>query len=207
VSDIVSRRIFGTHGSFCQEEQLSRKAAGLLSFALLVACADAGTTELADPPDVNLAVGAAGHSMAAMKRMNTVPASEIARLRALLAPYHTLAKAQAGGWTTDITGCLELPGTGGMGHHYANLDWLSDSEVRWDRPELLVFAPSPNNRDGLKLVAAEYLVFQDLSPEAPVVFGQTMHENPDVGAWVLHVWFGANNPDGIFEDWNARVSC
>lgn len=186
---------------------MPRITAGLLSLALLVACADAGTTELPDSPGVNLAVGAMGHSMAEMKRMNTVPASEIARLRALLAPYHTLEKAVSGGWTTDITGCLELPGVGGMGHHYANLEWLNDAEVRWDRPELLVFAPSPNNRDGLKLVAAEYIVFQDVSPEPPVLFGQTMHENPDIGAWILHVWFGANNPDGIFEDWNAKISC
>lgn len=179
--------------------------AGLVSFALIAACSDASTNAVPTAPgDASLAAGASGHVMSAK---NTVPASDIARLRALVAPRHTVAKAVQGGWTTDITGCLELAGVGGMGHHFANLAWLNDAVVQWDKPELLVFAPSPNNRDGLKLVAVEYIVFTALSPTPPVVFGQTMHFNPDVNAWVLHVWIGDHNPTGIFQDWNPTISC
>ena len=172
---------------------------------LIAGCTDASTSVAPTPsPTAELTAMAAGHAMTAR---NTVPASEIARLRALLGPYHTVAKAVQGGWTTDITGCLDLPGVGGMGHHYANLGWLNDAVVEWDKPELLVFAPSPNKRDGLKLVAVEYIVSADASPTAPVVFGQTMHLLPEINSWILHVWFGDHNPTGIFEDWNPTITC
>jgi hypothetical protein len=188
-----------------KEATMRRFTAGIASFVLIAACTDSSANVAPTAPDnANLAALASGHTMAAK---NTVPQRDIARLRALVASRHTVDKAIAGGWTTDITGCLELPGVGGMGHHYANLAWLNDAEVRWDKPELLVFGPSPNKRDGLKLVAVEYIVFTALSPTPPVVFGQTLHFNPDVDAWVLHVWIGDHNPTGIFEDWNPTISC
>lgn len=169
----------------------------------VLACSDtqAPTSDLArgTAPDL-------GHVMTPeMVRASSGP--EVARLRALVAPFHQLNKAVAGGWDTDLTGCLELPGVGGMGHHYANLGWLFDGAVAWNQPEVLVFAPSPDARDGLKLVAVEYVVFKDAMPAAPSLYGETFHDNPEINAWVLHVWLGDHNPSGLFEDWNPTISC
>ncbi len=174
----------------------------LLAAGLVMACSDAPTAT--DP--VAQSAPASSHAVST-GAMSASAASQVAQLRSLVAPFHTVAKASAGGWDTDITGCLELPGVGGMGHHYANLGYLSDGQITWNQPELLVFAPSPNNRDGLKLVAVEYLVFKAEMATAPSLYGQTFHSNDAAAAWILHVWIGDHNPDGTFADWNPTISC
>lgn len=163
---------------------------------LVTSCAEAPTT--ATPRSESL------HAHAAA---TAASGPEVAQLRRLVAPYHTKAKAIDGGWNEQITGCLELPGVGGMGFHYANLGYLFDGQVRWDQPEVLVFAPAQNARDGLKLVAVEYVFPAAASDPAPSVLGQQMHFNPAVPGYVLHVWVGDHNPSGLFEDWNPTVSC
>lgn len=173
------------------------RTAALAVAALLVAsCADTPTNS-----DLQ------SEALRAHPASNAAGGPEVAQLRRLVAPYHTVAKAIAGGWTTDITGCLELPGVGGMGHHYANLDYLTDGQVQWDQPEILVFSPAPNARDGLKMVAVEYVFPAAASDPAPSVLGQQFHFNPAVPGYVLHVWVGDHNPSGLFEDWNPTVSC
>ena len=174
----------------------------LLATGLLISCSDSPT---AINPVEELVQSSAPTASASATQASA--ASTVAQLRRLLAPYHTLAMASAAGWDTDVTGCLELPGVGGMGHHYANLGSLSDGQIRWDQPELLVFAPSPNRRDGLKLVAVEYLVFKSEMPTAPSLYGETFHSNDGIDAWMLHVWIGDHNPDGLFADWNPTISC
>ncbi len=174
----------------------------LVAAVLLMSCSDAPTTI-----DSVAQSGPSSLQAVSASRTNASAASQVAQLRRLIAPYHTLAKASAAGWDTDITGCLELPGVGGMGHHYANLANLTDGQITWNQPEILVFAPSPNHRDGLKLVAVEYLVFKSEMPTAPSLYGQTFHSNDGAGAWMLHVWIGAHNPDGMFADWNPTISC
>jgi len=174
----------------------------LVAAGLLMACNDAPTG--IDP----VAQSAPGSpEVLAAGAMNASAASQVAQLRRLTAPFHTLAAGSAAGWDTDITGCLELPGVGGMGHHYANLGYLTDGQITWNQPEILVFAPSPNHRDGLKLVAVEYLVFKAEMPEAPSLYGETFHSNDAAEAWMLHVWIGDHNPDGMFADWNPTISC
>lgn len=131
--------------------------------------------------------------------------AQLHELRLATAPFHRLDRAIEAGWTDDITGCLELPGVGGMGHHYVNWDAFLDGEVDPLVPELLVYAPTPN---GLRLAAVEYLVFDELlEGPIPELFGQTFHYNPAIDAWVLHVWLWRGNPSGLFEDWNPTVSC
>lgn len=133
---------------------------------------------------------------------------ELTQLRQATAGFQALDRAFVAGWTEDITGCLSSP-EGGMGHHFANFDALMDGGmVEATRPELLVYAPHANG--GLKLVAAEYLVFADdlsIGDPIPVLFGQQFHFNPAVDAWVLHAWIGQHNPSGMFADWNPNVSC
>ncbi len=82
--------------------------------------------------------------------------------------------------------------------------------MRWDEPEVLVFSPAPNSRDGVRLGAVEYIVPMELwsAPEPPTLFGQTfVPGGPGGTLWTLHVWLGINNPSGTFADWNQRVSC
>ena len=40
----------------------------------------------------------------------------------------------------------------------------------------------------------------------PSVLGHHFHLNQELGVYVLHAWIWQNNPAGMFEDWNPRVS-
>jgi len=179
-----------------------RVIALLAAATLIASCSEAPTAT--DPAQLSASTV---DKAAAVQSVNAAAASDVAQLRRLVAPLHTVAKASAAGWDTDITGCLELPGVGGMGHHYANLGYLNDGQITWNQPELLVFAPSPNARDGLKLAAVEYIVFKAQMATAPSLYGQTFHSNDAIEAWVLHVWIGDHNPDGMFMDWNPTIAC
>lgn len=136
-------------------------------------------------------------------RMNSV----VNELRQATAAFHSLDAAGAAGWDTAITGCIAHPdrAVGGMGVHYANQTLLSDGTVEATTPEVLVYAPKPNG--GLQLVAVEYIVFTELNPVPPELFGQTFHLNPNINAWVLHAWVWRHNPSGLFSDFNPKVSC
>ena len=143
--------------------------------------------------------------------------------RAGTAGYHDVDAAVAAryGPFTDVQGiaCIDNPGTGGMGIHYVSGELLADQPgsptVSAATPEALVYEPTPNGR--LRLVAAEYIVFQapwdatHASP--PSLFGQQFEliESPNrYGApsfYELHAWLWKHNPRGMFDDWNPRVSC
>ena len=142
-----------------------------------------------------------------------------AAVRAATAGYHNLAAAEADGYGlfTDAAGiaCIDKPAEGGMGVHYVNGSIVPDGAVDAHTPEALVYEPQPNGR--LRLVAVEYVVFQDAwdanHDHAPKLFGT---EFEPIGAdnryglppfYELHVWLWKVNPSGLFEDWNPRVFC
>ena len=127
----------------------------------------------------------------------------LAAVRAAVAPYHNLNKATADG-LFDISGCVELPGVGGMGHHYGQPPF--DGTAAELDPEVLVYAPENGK---LKLAAVEYIIPQPLwtSSQPPSLFGQDFVKNDILNIWALHVWLFRHNPSGIFEDWNPTVSC
>ncbi|MGH7475996.1 MAG: hypothetical protein ACRELD_06885 [Longimicrobiales bacterium] len=141
---------------------------------------------------------------------NTAQGPEVSRwlagLRNATAAFHRIDAAAAAGWDTQITGCLELPGTGGMGYHYGNVS-LIDGTPQEFAPELLVYEPQKNGR--LRLVAVEYIVpfTAWTAAEPPALHGIDFHRNEAVGLWVLHAWVWKHNPAGIFADWNPTVSC
>src|SRR5215207_1815297 len=70
--------------------------------------------------------------------------------------------------------CIDQPGAGGMGMHYVNGARVGDAAVNAATPEALVYEPTPNGR--LRLVAAEYIVFQtawdEIHSSRPSLFGQ-----------------------------------
>lgn len=151
-----------------------------------------------------LALAAALSVPAALAGEDAAGNAAIRDLRLATAAFHSLQTAMDAGWDVQLTDCLSSP-EGGMGYHYANGDVLFDDTVDALRPELLVYAPSANG--GKRLVAVEYLVFTALQPDPPTLFGQQFHLNPEVGAWVLHVWLWQGNRSGLFADWNPAVRC
>lgn len=130
---------------------------------------------------------------------------ELSGLRQATAAFHDIDKADAAGWSTQLTPCLTLPGVGGMGFHYAN-EPLIDGVVSELQPEALLYEPRGNT---LHFVGVEYIVPFDAwtSATPPTLFGETFHRNEPLGIWALHVWLWKSNPSGMFADWNPNVSC
>jgi len=128
---------------------------------------------------------------------------DLAALRAATAPYHQFDDAVEAGWSLQVTDCMEDPALGGMGYHYGHLGFYLDGEANVLEPEVLLFAPRPDGE--LRLVAVEYLVPHAASADAPQLFGREMALHGE--DWILHVWAWEHNPDGLFADWNPRVSC
>ena len=135
------------------------------------------------------------------------------------APYRDLAKANAAGYVdivTDVNGftCIAQPGQGAMGVHYVN-GGLVDDKVEVTKPELVVYEPGRNGK--LKLVALEYLAFQEAwdatHDKPPSLFGQEFMLTPGPNRYgpdafyALHAWIWKFNPSGTFAMWNPRVIC
>ena len=131
----------------------------------------------------------------------------LADLRKATSPLHHLKNATAAGFDTDLTGCLENPPLGGMGHHYAMVSRIDGAPPVADEPEILVYSPKANGK--LQLGAVEFIIPYAAwtAEDPPELFGQTFHRNDGAGLWVLHVWLWNHNPDGLFADWNPTVSC
>ena len=121
-------------------------------------------------------------ALAAMLALGAASASAasgdgLAAARAGTAKFHSNAAAQAAGYglLVDAAGiaCIDNP-AGGMGIHYVNGALVGDDRVDAATPELVVYEPEKNGK--LRLVAAEYVVFQDAwdatHTSAPALFGQ-----------------------------------
>jgi hypothetical protein len=139
--------------------------------------------------------------------------------RAATAGYHNLDAALSAGYArfVDAQGiaCIDKPGEGGMGIHYVNGELVGDASVDAATPEALVYEPQRNGR--LRLVANEYIVFQDAwdatHSSPPSLFGRTFESVASPNRYgippfyELHAWVWKHNPSGMFNDWNPRVSC
>lgn len=142
-------------------------------------------------------------------------ASRIAQLRRLVAPFHDFDAAVAAGWSAPITPCLvaadlpSQPGSGAMGSHYGNLQYIQDGGVvNLLQPELLLYEPEKNGK--LRFVGVEYIVpFADHPSTAapPTLLGQEFARVPEFSVWGMHIWVGRHNSSGIFSPWNQKVSC
>ena len=147
---------------------------------------------------------------------------ELAQVRLVTARFHRVEAAiEAGyelGWVNGsgvriLTGCVSHPTAGAMGYHYFNADLMADNAVDALEPEALVYAPASNG--DLKLVAVEWVV-RSLASNPPgvseptSVLGMEMHilvPPPGPAFYLMHAWVWANNPSGMFADWNPEVSC
>jgi hypothetical protein len=147
---------------------------------------------------------------------------DLAQVRAATAQFHRVEVAEAAGyelgWVNGLNRrivdtCISHASAGAMGYHYFNADLMADNDVDTLQPEVLVYAPAPEG--GLKLVAVEWVVRSAQSnpagvSEAPSVLGMDMHilvPPPGPAFYITHAWVWANNPAGMFADWNPEVSC
>jgi hypothetical protein len=200
----------------------------LFTILTLAACSGAD-----DAPPAGEAAGAAPEASAEEAQAH-------ATIQALADRYADPDAALADGFMRDPTGmCVTadmvgLPASAGaMGVHYlhpARLGLIPDSEpidgtdgeIVWNEPEVLVYEPQADGSE--RLVAVEYLVFQDAWHAAgntapPNFFGEpfvSMIDDPATEAdeshgfaahYELHIWVPRDNPTGMFAEFNPAVSC
>ena len=142
----------------------------------------------------------------------------LAEVRQATARYHDIDKAVGFGELRDAAGiaCIDNV-AGGMGVHYVNGSRI-DAVLDPGQPEVLVYEPQ---RDGsMRLGAVEYVIFDSAwtGEGAPQLFGRSFHYMPGQDEahpnryglpafWELHAWVWTTNPNGMFADWNPRVTC
>lgn len=168
----------------------------LTGIILLAACDPAPTAARAIQRDAVKAE--------ARRSLDTDVLKDLATLRRVTAGLHRFSAAMDAGWDTEITPCM-FSAQGGMGYHYGRPEYINDGKVQVDQPELLLFEPEKNGQ--FRLVAVEYILPGLPTDPAPSLFGRSFRYNTAFGVWALHAWVWQNNPSGIFEDWNPRVSC
>lgn len=139
--------------------------------------------------------------------------AQLAALRRATAPFHRREAAAAAGYEILVThpvsgaACLDHPTDGGMGRHYLNGS-LVDADVAVTSPEVLIYEPMANGR--LRLVGVEYIIpyaIRGPNETPPTLFGREFLHNPTFDLWMLHVYVGKHNPEGMFATWNPRITC
>lgn len=125
-------------------------------------------------------------------------------VRTATARFHSTAQAADAGYVDPGLPCFEDRAAGkGMGFHLVNPGLIGDGgQLDPVHPEALVYE---EHQGGLKLVAVEYLVSMDDAAEAPTFLGQKMIANTALHLWTLHAWVWRDNPDGLFQSYNANV--
>jgi hypothetical protein len=144
---------------------------------------------------------------------------DLGAVRAATAKFHSIAVAEMNGYAllTDAQGiaCIDMPGMGGMGVHWANGALVGDKKIDAIHPEAMVYAPQ---KDGtLKLAAVEYVVLKAdwdaTHHHPPKLFGHTFNLTPAPNRfglpafYALHAWVWKHNPAGRFATWNPDVTC
>ena len=116
-----------------------------------------------------------------------------------------------------LFGCVSGEDAGAMGLHYANTSLVFDDELDPTRPEIVIYEPMADGR--LRLVGADFLILASAwhathpATETPQIMGQLLHlfESPNrfglPAFYTLHVWAWKDNPNGMFVNWHANVSC
>jgi hypothetical protein len=144
---------------------------------------------------------------------------ELGKIRKATAQYQRVEVAEEDGFV-PLFDCIENPNDsalGAMGIHYIQPARF-DAQLDLEQPEVLVYEPQSNGR--LKLVAVEFIIPAAAWPEdapVPEFLGQELKYKTSMGKYdkedgidpyyELHAWIWKNNPAGIFEDWNPKVSC
>ena len=177
-----------------------RFGAGLAAVIMITAgCEQGGSTEPAVNAHANHAVVAAASPLGSDK------GGLVTDVHAAVARFHSTKQAERAGYAADPV-CVEVPGLGGMGHHWVNTA-LVDPVFDPTNPEVVLYAPDRHGK--MKLIAVEYIVINTGQPR-PAFQGHQF----DVGGtpvpaahWSLHVWLGEPNPSGVFAPFNPNIDC
>lgn len=195
----------------------------------------AGCSETSNPAAPTAAVSsAAGPESGGAVKGEPGVGPELAAVRAATAQFHQVERAIEAGYQDPAGGHCEEIAAGTMGIHSANPTLIQSQALDPLRPEVLLYLPKPGG--GFRLIGVEYLqpvlvrnpVTRAVTPwmaqtpwpsdftvvtPTPQLFGQTF-QGPMPGHipgmpwhWDLHVWVWANNPSGMFAQWNPAVSC
>ena len=179
----------------------------LLRLALLGSLTVAAPLFAADPPAPDdFEQGHSNHAAAA-------PAKLVDTVRKATAQFIDVNVATMANYQPAF-GCVSGPDHGAMGVHYVNGALVGDGLIDANRPEALIYEPSPA---GMRLVGVEYIVDSATwlahHNAPPVLEGQAFQfvGSPNryglASFFELHVWAWRNNPNGAFVDWNTRVTC
>lgn len=140
-------------------------------------------------------------------------------VRTATATYDDLEAAEAAGYALlidkDGISCINKPGTGAMGVHYANGGLVEAGKVDAATPQVLVYAPAADG--SLRLAGVEYVVLQETWDAAndapPTLFDQEFmltaagNRYGLPAFYSLHAWAWTANPSGTFSMWNPDVHC
>jgi hypothetical protein len=144
---------------------------------------------------------------------------DLTSVRSATDAFHNVATAEQHGYglLTDVNGvaCIDMPGMGGMGVHWAKTALVDDPAIRPRHPEALVYAPQADGT--LRLAAVEYVVVKQAwdatHQQPPTLFGHRFDftDSPNrfglPAFYSLHAWAYKANPAGTFSLWNPRVVC
>ncbi len=127
--------------------------------------------------------------------------------------FKDVQAAEAAGYGL-FHGCVSGAQAGAMGIHFVNGDLVADGELDALHPEALLYEMKNGE---LQLMGVEYVVIAeawDANHQAPpVLMGQLFNyvSSPNrygiPAFYELHVWAWKSNLNGLFADWNPRVSC
>jgi hypothetical protein len=159
---------------------------------------------------------------------------DLAAVRGSTAAFHKVERAIDAGYADPRGGHCDESAAGAMGIHSANPALVQSQTLDPAQPEVLLYLPTEGG--GVRLIGVEYLQPVLLrNPDTgavapwfaqgpwppnyivvtptPQLFGQTF-QGPMPGHvpgmpwhWDLHVWVWANNPSGMFAQWNPALSC
>jgi hypothetical protein len=176
---------------------MNRTRTGLLSMVAAAALA------MGLAPGTALAHGGSGHGGSDHSddwRNNDDQRRLVSILRHVTDDYRWLENAKADGYE-EITKCIESPGVGAMGFHYAKQD-LIDDKTQARKPEVLVYMPNKYGR--YKLVAVEFI---STAAHPPSIAGVKFEAGPFPGSHALHAWVWKDNPRGMFAAYNPDLRC
>lgn len=159
---------------------------------------------------------------------------DIAAVRAATAKYHDVETAISAGYLNPANGTCDQIAIGAMGIHAGNPVLLNNQVLDPENPEVLLYLPT---NGGFRLVGVEWVqavllrnkatnavapwfapgpwdpTAYDVVTPTPQMFGHVF-QGPMPGHvpgmpwhWDLHAWVWANNPNGMFAQWNPSISC
>jgi hypothetical protein len=136
---------------------------------------------------------------------------QLEQVKVALAPYEDVNAAIAAGYE-QFMDCMSGP-QGAQGVHYTKGTLTEDSRLDPLQPEALMYEQQSDG--SLKLIGAEYLVFQEAwhtagNKPAPVLLGREFYLNTtllDQPFYGLHLWLWQYNPLDVFANWNPLVTC